>query len=144
GRTADIAALGADLSTLGADFRAAALAEGLRVSTNPDAEAKGYFFRSDHFPLARSGVPGLSFQDGMELAGKPAGTWRQLSDEFTAKRYHQPGDEWLEWYSVESIVQAARVAGRIAVSVGNAAEQPRWNAGSEFRAAGEARASAAN
>jgi Zn-dependent M28 family amino/carboxypeptidase len=144
GATEDIAALGDDQSTLGDAFRAAAAAEGLRVSVNADAAAKGYFFRSDHFPFARAGVPGLFFQDGMELVGKPAGTWRRLSDEFTEKRYHQPGDEWLDWYSVDPIVQQARVAARIAIAVGDAAGQPQWSAGSEFRAAGEARARGAN
>ncbi len=139
GATADIAALGDDQSTLGDVFRAAAAAEGLRVSVNSDAAAKGYFFRSDHFPLARAGVPGLFFQDGMELVGRPEGTWRRLSDEYTEQRYHQPDDEWLDWYSVDPVVQQARVAGRIAVATGNAAEQPRWNEGSEFKAAGEAR-----
>lgn len=144
GATEDIAALGDDQSTLGDAFRAAAAAEGLRVSVNADAAAKGYFFRSDHFPFARAGVPGLFFQDGMELVGKPAGTWRRLSDEYTEQRYHQPGDEWLDWYSVDPIVQQARVAGRLAVAVGNASGQPRWNEGSEFRAAGEARTKATN
>src|SRR5690606_6987235 len=133
-----------DQSTLGDAFRAAAAAEGLRVSVNSDAAAKGYFFRSDHFPLARAGVPGLFFQDGMELVGQPEGTWRRLSDEYTEKRYHQPADEWLVGYSVDPSVQQARVAGRIAVTVGSAAEQPRWNAGSEFRAAGEARVGGGN
>ncbi len=139
GATEDIAALGDDQSTLGDAFRAAAAAEGLRASVNADAAAKGYFFRSDHFPFARAGVPGLFFQDGMALVGRPAETWRRLIDEFEEKRYHQAGDEWLEWYSVDPIVQQARVAARIAVAVGNADKQPEWNAGSEFRAAGEAR-----
>jgi Zn-dependent M28 family amino/carboxypeptidase len=144
GATEDIAALGDDQSTLGDVFRAAAAAEGLRVSVNADAAAKGYFFRSDHFPFARAGVPGLFFQDGMELVGKPAGTWRRLSDEFTEKRYHQAGDEWLDWYSADPIVQQARVAGRIAVVAGNAPGQPQWVTGSEFRAAGEARVRSPN
>ncbi|HSE27962.1 MAG TPA: M20/M25/M40 family metallo-hydrolase [Gemmatimonadales bacterium] len=139
GATADIAALGDDQSTLGDAFRAAAAAEGLRASVNADAAAKGYFFRSDHFPMVRAGVPGLSFQDGMELRGKPADTWRRLSDDYTAERYHQPGDEWLDWYTVDPIVQQARVAARIAVAVGDAAGQPEWHAGSEFKAAGQAR-----
>jgi Zn-dependent M28 family amino/carboxypeptidase len=144
GATADIAALGDDQSTLGDDFRAAARQEGLRVSVNADAAAKGYFFRSDHFPFARAGVPALSFQDGMELVGQPAGTWRRLSDEYTEERYHQPADGWLEWYSVDPLVQQGRVAARIAVGVGNAPEQPRWLASSEFHGAGEARLKSPN
>ena len=144
GATADLGALGDDQSTLGDAFRAAAAAEGLTVSVSEEAAARGYFFRSDHFPFARAGVPSLFFQDGSALVGKPAGSWQALSDEYTARRYHQTGDEWLDWYSVDPIVQQARVAARLAVAVADAPDQPAWLPGSEFRAAGEARRKSAD
>jgi Zn-dependent M28 family amino/carboxypeptidase len=55
GATRDIGALGMDRSTLGPVFEAAARAESLAVQSQPDV--RGSFFRSDHFPFARSGVP---------------------------------------------------------------------------------------
>ena len=139
GPTLDIAALGTDQSTLGDAFRAAAAGEGLTVSENRDAAERGYFFRSDQFPFARAGVPGLFFQSGTGLRGKPAEAWRELESEYTARRYHQPADEWIEAYSTEGMVQQARVAARVVLAVANASSQPAWLPASEFRAAGEAR-----
>lgn len=140
GTTRDIGALGADQSALGRTFAEAARAEGLRVTTNEEALKSGSFFRSDHFPLAKVGVPGLSFQAGEDFVGKPAGWGRQQSVEYTRLRYHQVGDEILPWYTVDGAVQEARVLARVAWLVGGAPQQPKWNPGSEFRAAGERRA----
>lgn len=139
GPTLDVAALGTDQSTLGDSFRAAAAAEGLTVSENQDAADRGYFFRSDQFPFARAGVPGLFFQSGTALRGMPAEAWRELEGDYTARRYHQPADQWIDAYSTEGIVQQARVAARVALAVANAPGQPTWFLESEFRAAGEAR-----
>jgi len=139
GRTKDIAALGLDQSSLGKVFAAAAKQEGLRVTTNEDALIKGSFFRSDHFPFAKAGVPALSLESGLDFVGKPAGWGKEKQQDYTDHRYHQPGDELLPWYSYDGAVQQLRVIARTAISVAESPGQPVWSAGSEFRAAGEAR-----
>jgi Zn-dependent M28 family amino/carboxypeptidase len=139
GRTKDIAALGLDQSSLGKVFAAAAKQEGLRVTTNEDALIKGSFFRSDHFPFAKAGVPALSLESGLDFVGKPAGWGKEKQQDYTDHRYHQPGDELLPWYSYDGAVQQLRVIARTAISVAESPAQPVWSAGSEFRAAGEAR-----
>ena len=139
GRTSDVGALGTDQSTLGVTFGQAARAEGLRVTLDPDDLKRGYFFRSDHFPLARAGVPGLSLQSGMAYVGKPAGYGRAKKDEYIAERYHQPSDEVLPWFTYDGAAQQLRVIVRTAVAVANAPSQPSWNKSSEFRQAGEKR-----
>jgi Zn-dependent M28 family amino/carboxypeptidase len=139
GRTRDIGALGRDQSSLGPIFVAAAHAEGMRVTDDPDAAARGYFFRSDHFPFVKAGVPALSLEGGKDFVGRPAGWGKQQQDAYNANRYHQPSDELLPEYGPEGAEQAMRVVARVAVAVANAAAQPTWNAGSEFRTAGAAR-----
>jgi Zn-dependent M28 family amino/carboxypeptidase len=139
GTTRDIGALGTDQSALGGVFAQAARAEGLSVTTSVDALKSGSFFRSDHFPLAKAGVPGLSFQSGDDYVGRPREWGRQQREEYTRLRYHQPGDEILPWYTVDGAVQQARVLARVAWLVGGAPQQPSWNPTSEFRAAGERR-----
>ena len=139
GRTRDIAALGVDQSSLGRLFTAAAKQEALRVTTNQDALIKGSFFRSDHFPFARAGVPALSLESGLDFVGKPEGWGKEKQQEYTDQRYHQPGDQLLPWYSYDGAVQQLRVIVRTAVAAAEAPGQPVWAAGSEFRAAGEAR-----
>jgi Zn-dependent M28 family amino/carboxypeptidase len=139
GRTRDVSALGLDQSSLGPVFRSAAAAEGLRVSINKDALLHGSYFRSDHFPFARAGVPGTSIENGNQYIGKPEDYGHEKKAEYTDKRYHQPSDEVLPWFTYDGALQQLRVIMRTAVAVGNAPGQPTWNSTSEFREAGERR-----
>jgi Zn-dependent M28 family amino/carboxypeptidase len=139
GRTRDVSALGLEQSSLGKLFNQAAAAEGLRVTTNQEALVRGEYFRSDHFSLARAGVPGTSLQSGLDFVGRPAEWGQQQWDEFVAKRYHQPSDEVLPSFSYDGAVQQLRVTARTAVLAANAPEQPVWSKTSEFREAGQER-----
>jgi Zn-dependent M28 family amino/carboxypeptidase len=139
GRTSDVSALGLEQSTLGKAFAAAAAAEGLSVTSNEEALLRGAFFRSDHFPLARVGVPGTSMENGSRYIGKPAGYGKEQKDKYIAQRYHQPSDEILPWFTYDGALQQLRVIVRTAVSVANAPTQPQWQSTSEFRKAGQAR-----
>jgi Zn-dependent M28 family amino/carboxypeptidase len=141
GRTRDIAALGLDQSTLGATFTRAAQAEGLRVTENREALLQGSYFRSDHFSLARVGVPGTSIEPGSDFVGRPAGWGKEQADKYVAERYHQPSDQMQPWFTYDGAVQQLRVTVRTAVAVGDAPTQPKWAPTSEFRQAGEARVS---
>jgi Zn-dependent M28 family amino/carboxypeptidase len=139
GAARDIAALGLDQSTLGEVFARAARAEGLRVTTDSTALLRGSFFRSDHFPFAKAGVPALSLEGGSEMVSRPAGWLEEQLAAYNRDRYHQVDDELLDWYTLDGTLQQMRVIARVALAVGNAPGQPAWNASSEFRAAGEAR-----
>jgi Zn-dependent M28 family amino/carboxypeptidase len=139
GRTRDFSAVGLDQSSLGQTMAHAAAAEGLRISTNQDALVRGAYFRSDHFSLARVGVPGTSVESGTDYVGRPAGWGKQQEDEYVAKRYHQPGDNILPWFTDDGVAQQLRVIVRTAVAVGTAPQQPTWNSNSEFRHIGEQR-----
>jgi Zn-dependent M28 family amino/carboxypeptidase len=139
GRTRDIAALGLDQSSLGAVFATAAAAEGLKVVVDSSSLIRGSFFRSDHFPFAMVGVPALSLEGGQDFIERPAGWGEQQQEEYNEKRYHQPQDEVLPWFVMDGAMQQVRVIIRTAVAVANAPAQPVWDAGSEFRLAGQSR-----
>jgi len=139
GRTQDVAAVGLDQSNLRKTFVQAAAAEGLQVSESREALLHGAFFRSDHFPLARAGVPGLSIEDGQHYVGQAADYGKKKQEEYTEKRYHQPSDEVLPSFNYDGARQQLRVIVRTAAAVADASAQPAWNSGSEFRAAGEER-----
>lgn len=139
GASRDVGALGLDQSSLGGTFRQAARAEGLSVAVNPEALRTGAFFRSDHFPFARAGVPALSLEGPTRYVGKPAGYAKQIGDDYTAHRYHQPSDEVLPSFDYAGAVQQMRVVTRVALMVADRASMPTWSATSEFREAGEAR-----
>ncbi|HET7469566.1 MAG TPA: M28 family peptidase [Gemmatimonadales bacterium] len=139
GRTRDFSALGLDQSTLGVAMSQAAAAEGLKVTVNQEALLKGSFFRSDHFSLARVGVPGTSLESGNDYVGRPAGWGEEQHAKYTAERYHQPSDQIQPWFDYDGAIQQLRVIVRTALIVGTARDQPKWSPGSEFRQAGEAR-----
>ena len=139
GRTRDFSALGLDQSTLGTAMRQAAAAEGLKVTVNEEALLRGSFFRSDHFSLARVGVPGTSLESGNDYVGRPAGWGEEQHAKYTAERYHQPSDQIQPWFDYDGSLQQLRVIIRTALLVGAAGEQPKWSSSSEFREAGEAR-----
>jgi Zn-dependent M28 family amino/carboxypeptidase len=62
----------------------------------PDAEpGAGHYYRSDHFSLARAGVPAFSINTGVKFAGHPPEWGKAQRDEYTAKHYHNPSDEYL-------------------------------------------------
>jgi Zn-dependent M28 family amino/carboxypeptidase len=134
GRTRDIGALGLDRSTLGPLFEAAAAAESLRVSREPDV--RGSFFRSDHLPFAKAGVPALSLQDGVDFVGRPAEWGREQDAQYDRVRYHQPSDEWSAQFDYGGMLQVIRVVARTGLAVANAAELPRWLPTSEFQRPG--------
>lgn len=132
GPTRDIASLGGDRSTLGAVFEAAARAESLVATGDPDP-TKGSFFRSDHFPFARAGVPALSIEPGVDFVGRPEGWGREQDELYNAQRYHQPSDEYSERFDYAGMAQQVRVALRVALAVANAPGMPHWLPGSEFK-----------
>src|SRR5437016_11062412 len=131
GATRDIGALGMDRSTLGPVFEAAAHAESLSVQSQPDV--RGSFFRSDHFPFARAGVPALAIKPGIDFVGRPKGWGEEQENIYNQQRYHQPSDEYRSSFRYDGLAQEVRVAVRTALAVANKPQRPRWLPSSEFQ-----------
>ena len=131
GATEDISALGLDRSSLGPVFETAARAERLTVESRPDV--RGAFFRSDHFPFARAGVPALSLRPGVRFVGRPSGWGEEQETKYNAERYHQPSDEYRTDFRIDGMAQQVRVAVRVALAVANSPSLPRWLPTSEFQ-----------
>lgn len=134
GRTRDLTVLGADRSSLGPQLTALIRPYGMRLTPEAHPEA-GYFYRSDHFSFARVGIPSVSIGAGLDYIGRPAGWGKEREDEFTAKHYHQPSDEYHPDWDRAGAVQLADIVYRFGESLANSGSLPRWNAGTEFEAA---------
>ncbi|ESQ93941.1 M28 family metallopeptidase [Asticcacaulis benevestitus] len=104
------------------------------VVPEPRPESGG-FFRSDHFPLVKRGVPMLvaSSGDDMIKGGKAAG--EAFSKDYTEKRYHQPADEWSAKWDLSGLVEDATLYYRIGSALANSAIWPVWRDTSEFKGA---------
>jgi Zn-dependent M28 family amino/carboxypeptidase len=107
------------------------------VKPNPEPE-KGSFFRSDHFPLAKKGVPahyGGAGHDNIEY-GEEWG--RAQSDAWTADHYHQVTDEYSEDWDLGGAMQDISVWFRMGVELAYSNAWPEWNEGTEFKAVRDA------
>src|SRR5207344_1631513 len=93
GEPRDFTFLGADRSTLKADVAAASRDLKFRIVPDPHPE-QGSFYRSDQFSLAKVGIPAFSLDPGNEYVGKPEGFGQKIWDDYEAKRYHRPKDEY--------------------------------------------------
>jgi Zn-dependent M28 family amino/carboxypeptidase len=71
------------------------LAKTFRLTIRPDSRPEaGHYYRSDHFSLARVGIPAFSINEGVKYKGHDAAWGQQQAEEFTVKHYHQPSDEY--------------------------------------------------
>lgn len=131
GRTRNIVAMGAERSSLEANVKELAGRLGLAISPDPEPE-KGSFFRSDHFSLVKVGIPAVYVDNGLDFEGKDPNWGQRLSEEYLAKRYHQPNDEFDPTWSFEGAEQIMEFVRMLTVSVGNATDRPKWKPGDPF------------
>jgi Zn-dependent M28 family amino/carboxypeptidase len=131
GRTRDLAPLGVDRSDLGEIVRGAAEQEGMRISPEPHPE-QGMFFRQDHFPFVRAGVPALALDHGLDFEGRPEGWGEEWYRDFVANHYHQPSDRYRPETDYGGAMQQARVLLRTAWMVAERDALPDWNPDAGF------------
>jgi len=131
GPTRDFIPLGAERSTLKAVVDAVARERGMSVS--PDARPEqGSFYRSDHFPFAKVGVPSISLKEGNDYVGHPQGWGEEQFRAYNTAHYHQPSDEYRDSWNFEGMVQEAEIALAIGRRIADAPSMPRFNPGDEF------------
>ena len=115
-----------------------ATAKEFRLAIRPDARPEaGHFYRSDHFSLARVGIPAFSINEGMKYKGHPEAWGLEQEHEYVEKHYHQPSDE----YHAEMDFVGDSAMARFGFALGwEAASLPKligWQKGDEFEAARE-------
>jgi Zn-dependent M28 family amino/carboxypeptidase len=132
GRVRDLTVLGSDKSSLGPALARMLTARGMRISPEEHPE-RGHFYRSDHFSFAKVGIPSVSIGAGTDFVGRPKGWGVEQNEEYTAKRYHQPSDEYRPDFDLTGAVQLSEIVLRFGTSVANASVLPTWNPDAEFR-----------
>ncbi len=103
------------------------------VARDPHPEA-GYFYRSDHFPMAKRGVPMLYVDSGMDLLSGGTAAGEAAGAAYRRDRYHQPADEFDPGtWSFAGIVQDVGVLHRLGLELASSRDWPNYRATSEFR-----------
>jgi Zn-dependent M28 family amino/carboxypeptidase len=134
GRTRDVPVVGLGKSTLDDWIRAIAQTQGRRVRAETFPE-KGAYYRSDHFSLAKVGVPGTYIDPGTEVLGRPPGWGRDQQRRWEEAHYHQPSDDLTPEWDLSGAVEDARLLFHLGVKVADAPGLPEWRPGDEFKAA---------
>jgi Zn-dependent M28 family amino/carboxypeptidase len=115
------------------DLIAAGKQEGRYFTPDPHPESGG-FYRSDHFSFAKQGVPAISFKPGNDLLNGGIARGEALESDYTAKRYHQPADEFDPKWDFRGMAQDAYLLHLVGERLANSREWPNWSPVSEFRA----------
>jgi Zn-dependent M28 family amino/carboxypeptidase len=131
GPTTDIVLLGSDRSTLGPMADALAKERGRTLGGDQHPE-RGYFFRSDHFPFAKAGVPALSISEPKDFKGPNAEELRKKQEAYNSTDYHQPSDDFDPTWDFTGAAEDMRFLAELAWRISEQQEMPRYNEGDQF------------
>ena len=110
-----------------------AMAQDFHFKIRPDARPEaGHYYRSDHFSLARVGIPAFSINAGMKFKGHEEAWGLEQDADYTAHHYHQPSDEYHPGMDYTSDTAMARFGFALGWEAGNQARPVGWNKGDEF------------
>ncbi|HEX8938323.1 MAG TPA: M28 family metallopeptidase [Sphingomicrobium sp.] len=116
------------------DLIAAGKQQGRYFTPDPHPESGG-FYRSDHFSFAKQGVPAISFKPGNDLLNGGVARGEALAADYTARRYHQPADEFSPQWDFRGMAEDGYLLHILGERLANSREWPDWSPDSEFRAA---------
>jgi Zn-dependent M28 family amino/carboxypeptidase/cyclophilin family peptidyl-prolyl cis-trans isomerase len=132
GPTCDLTIRGAPNSSLHDAVAAIAKAQARVLAPDAHPEA-GYFYRADHFPLARLGVPGISIMPGLDLFDGGLARGQKAYEDYIAHRYHRPADRWSPDWDLRGAALDAEVLYRLGRDIAESSQWPQWRQDAEFR-----------
>lgn len=136
GKVNNITMIGVERTTF--EPLATRVARGLGLRIDPDQHPEqGSYYRSDHFSLAKVGIPSFSVKPGSDYAGQPNEFGEKIFQDYNRNRYHQPDDEFDENWDFSEGVQMAQLGYWLGWEGTRMPEPARWLRGDEFFAVRE-------
>lgn len=141
GEPQQLVASGSERTTVYPVVESVAQAFGMAIQPDDHPEA-GHYYRSDHFSLARVGVPAFSINEGPLFKGHDLAWGEEKGRDYVAHRYHQPSDEYRPDMDFTADAKLAKVGLAIGWEVADQPQLAGWQPGDEFEKARKAEQSA--
>ena len=125
---------GAERTSFYSTVEKTAAAFGFEIQADAEPGA-GHYYRSDHFSMARAGVPAFSINTGVKFAGHTPEWGKAQHEEYTAKHYHRPSDEFSPTMDFTSDAAVAKFGFALGWQAMLAPRSVNWLPGDEFEAA---------
>jgi Zn-dependent M28 family amino/carboxypeptidase len=125
--TIDAAGLVSDVKELASD------AEFGRTLTPDPTPEYGAFFRSDHYPFAKKGVPAIFGIGGPLDDPAPDSTMSARFNDYLANKYYRPSDEYAADWDMRGITDDVKIYFLTGYAIADDSRAPNWYFGSEFR-----------
>jgi Zn-dependent M28 family amino/carboxypeptidase len=110
-------------------------AKAFKLEIEPDSTPMaGHYYRSDHFSLARAGIPAFSINAGTKFAGHPREWGLEQARDYVANRYHKPADQYTPAMDFSSNAELARFGYALGWLASSAPQTIGWQPGDEFEA----------
>jgi Zn-dependent M28 family amino/carboxypeptidase len=112
------------------------MAKTLGLAIRPDSRPEaGHYYRSDHFSMARVGVPSFSIGEGLKYKDHDAAWGEAQAQDYVDHRYHQPSDEYRPEWDFAGLAKMARFGFLLGQLAATMPELQGWQPGDEFEAA---------
>jgi Zn-dependent M28 family amino/carboxypeptidase len=129
----DITVVGYGLSDLDRYIEAAAQEAGRTVNPDPTPE-KGSYFRSDHFPFAKQGIPAVYPSGGTDSVAHGKEWTLAQREKYTAEKYHKPSDEFDPGWDLSGAVDDLRLLFKVGYRLAMETTFPNWKEGTPYKA----------
>jgi Zn-dependent M28 family amino/carboxypeptidase len=133
GSTRDLRVIGYGNSELDAVLRDAAARHEMEIVPEPTPEV-GFYYRSDHFNLAKQGVPMLYAKAGIDHADGGPERGRAWEADYFANIYHKPNDAYDPAWDASGVMKELATYFEVGLALANSTDWPQWRDTSEFRA----------
>lgn len=115
------------------------VAEEFDMMIQPDDHPEaGHYYRSDHFSMARVGVPAFSVNEGPLFKGHDLAWGEEKERDYVQHRYHQPSDEYRADMDFTADAKIAKLGLILGWQVANQPAPASWQPGDEFEKARKA------
>ncbi|MAO66479.1 MAG: hypothetical protein CL666_15925 [Balneola sp.] len=132
GKTKDVVVVGYGRTSLSDLLEEEAQKQGRTVKPDPYPE-RGYFYRSDHFNMAKVGIPAIFPNPGTEYIGKGKG-FLAVRDSVADANYHTVNDEINEYWDLSGAEADTRLFFLTGFRAINHDDLQSWKQGDEFEA----------